>query len=132
MAVKIIQASNMSIQYKSYGLSAIQIMHRFLVKFWNEGGILKAIQTRKYFDCPWLSKLETKKPFIFLVNLLMVLVTLKVFHTNPNFESFSFILAIKKYKTGNHCLELFLHVIKRHKRDSATFFALPNDKVSQQ
>ena len=53
-----------------------------------------------------MSKLETKKPFIFLVNLLMVLVTLKVFHTNPNFESFSFILAIKKYKTGNHCLEL--------------------------
>ena len=36
----------------------------------------------------------------------MVLVILKVFHTNPNFESFSFSLAIKKYKTGNHCLEL--------------------------
>lgn len=52
--------------------------------------------------CPF----KTQKPFICLVNLLMVFFILEVFHINPNFESFSFILAIKKYKTGNHCLEL--------------------------
>ena len=29
----------------------------------------------------------------------MALVILEVFHINPNFESFSFILTIKRYKT---------------------------------